>query len=281
MTHFCLSPAIALAFAAILPAAAMAKTLDDLHSAIEACGPTYWYKFDNSYANSGSAGGGPLAPVETSFGKDYYGNDASALDLNSNAAKAHSGRVDPISGGGPEANAAASAAGTLVVLFKTPASEGNDTMKRYIFRDQFGSKEHSNQLALFTTEVTEPGSSGYRLGMNFGDMNNSTVAKSLAPDTWYFFALVWQEGENAAEARVFLGQAGDAQWLQKSSVRNVSDQAVVGADGLFTFGNFSNTNKESGFFCPPSSPGQIDEFASFDRELSSEEISSIFAALAP
>lgn len=281
MTHPRLIPAITLAFAALLPVATIANTIDDYHAAIDARQPVYWYKLDGTYANDGSAGGAPLTPVETTFGKDCFGNESSALDLNSSSAKAHSGSKDPINGGGPGPNAAAAATGSLIVLFKTPASKSNDSVNRCIFRDQVGSKANSNQLALFTNESTESGGANYRLGMNFGDMNNSTINNSLAPDTWYFFALVWNEADNAAEARVYLGKAGDSKLLVKNAPKDVSDESVAGADGLFTLGNFSNTNKDAGFFCPPSSPGTIDEFATFDKQLTPDEISSIYSALMP
>jgi hypothetical protein len=275
-----LFPAITIALAALLPTATIANTIDDFHSAIEACQPTFWYKLDNTYTNAGSAGSATLTSVETSFGNDCFGNASSALDLNSLSSKAHSGSVDVISGGGPGPNAAAAAAGSLVVLFKTPALGDKDSTQRYIFRDQVGNKANSNQLGLFVTTEGAEGGGSYRLAMNFGAMNSSTIYASLVPDTWYFFALVWNEATNAGEARVFLGKAGDSKLLVKNSPRDVSNESVAGANGLFNLGNFSNANTTSGFFCPPS-PGQIDEFATFNRELTPDEISSVFLALTP
>ncbi len=279
MTSSFFRTAKAVVFSAILPAVCLAQSGNEFQKAIAACDPVYWYRLDNSPANSGSGGNVPLTQVETSFANGFFDQPATALQFNSPAAKAHSGSTDVVSGGGSGPDAAAGTEGSLVILFKTPtAPDGKTPTQHYLFRDQTGSAANKNQLGLFLTSDGAESAQTWRLGLNFGGMSSSTLSAGLEPDTWYFLAIGWNEARNDSEARVFLGRAGDSKLMVNNAPRDVSDDSVVGANSVFNLGNFSNTNTTSGFISGQN-PGLIDEFATFNRELSQRDVLSLFSAL--
>lgn len=260
----------------VVLSSAEAQTLIQYQNVISTSSPTYWYTLGGNGNNSGSGAGGTLTLNETSFATDYFGNAASVLQMNTASADANT-TTDIINGGGSGINAAANATGSLVLLFRTSGAESTGAAGangRDLFRDQTGIAANSNQLRLTMNSDGTDGNSTNQLQLNIGNISGSTVSTSIALNTWYFFALTWDEANNAAEAVTYLGLAGDTSSLIGVN-RNAANDAVVGANGTFVLGNFSTTSTTGGF-----NGGLLDEFATFNTQLSSASINSLYSTLA-
>lgn len=248
-----------------------AQTLADYQGTIASASPDHWYQFAQTTSDSGSGSPAPLTLGGAGYATDYFGNGLSDLSINSFSDDARTS-VDIINGGGSGANAGANATGTLILLFRTSAVEVTGAASPlYLFRDQ--SSGASNALALDLNTDGTDGNSLNRLQMNIGNLTGTVIATSVPFDTWYFFACSWNEANDAAEVSIYFGAAGAGGSLV-GNTRNLANDAVFGANGVFCLGNFSFTSPTGGF-----NGGHLDEFATFNTQLTSPQINSMYAAL--
>ncbi len=244
--------------------------------------PKYYFKFDDSLLD---AVGGSLVLSTNgesgAFTTNALGNANAAYSF-AQANDALYTTTDLINGGGPGADTTASGTGTISFLFRM-LSDTNNTGQRYLFAAPANSANR-NQLGLFlenNTNLVNPSSLKLRIGS--GTMGNNTSSnpsnnvpvaypEQLAPNAWYYFAMVYNEAINSGELKVYFGPVGGSLMVHNYDPANDS---VVGDNGTLWIGNRDTLT--SGFRDP--GEGAIDELAIWHEELSAAEINAQFNAV--
>jgi hypothetical protein len=257
-----------------IPAAASYQDVVSAH------GPAYYFKLDGSLLESM---GGVLALSTNgpsgAFTNDLLGNPNGAYsftETNDALFITH----DLINGGGPGIDTVASGVGTINFLFRM-LSDTNNGGQRYLFSAP-ASTTNGNQLGLFlessSTANGNPNSLKLRVGNttkgNVGSTDPVPVAypEDLVPNAWYYFAMTYDESRNTPEVFVYFGRVGAT--LSSTSF-NPANNSVVGDNGTLWIGNRDTLT--SGFRSP--GQGAIDEFATYNDELSPSEIAAQFNAI--
>ena len=237
--------------------------------------PTYYFKLNNTLVdavgtNLTLTAEGPSG----AFTNDILGNPNSAytFDATNDALVTTN---DVINGGGPGANFAATAVGSITLLFKM-LSDTNNTGQRFIFSQGLGSSGTRNQMSLFieNTNVANGDPNSLKLRMGNGPTTTIVPAANLIPNAWYYFAMTYDEArdsQSGGEINYYIGPAGGS--LTNGAV-NIGNDAVIGDNGTFYIGN--NNTLRNAFRNPGN--GVIDEFAIWHDELSSKAILAQFAA---
>ena len=284
--------------AGFLSLGASAQTLSNYQWIVASQSPMSWFKFDNGGTDSGYTYTNAVADNTSTF--TVYGTGAtsagwlggSAADVFHTPGKAvfFSGSADVldvlpgtsaniISGGGA-ASDSSTAEGTISCLFRTLNAPVSG--RRPIIWSG-GDPGTSNALALFIESQTAGGSSTNDLKVRFGaDTRTMLAATNILPGTWYYFALTYTEaatapvdstGTNLIKATWYLGRAGDT--LATGTIATATN-AVAGDGSHLVIGNVY-PQYNVGF--RGAGNGRVDEFVTWNRQLSSTEISNQFAAL--
>jgi hypothetical protein len=307
--HLLLLPALA----GFLRPAASAQTLSAYQSVIQSQSPMSWFKFDNgqvdqalgtnattggtygtftnaiatntatltTYGASGTIAnwtGGSAADVFHTPGKAvFFAGSADVLDV-------LPGSSATIINGGGTASDTSTNEGTICCLFRTLNAPVSG--RRPIIWSG-GDTGNSNALAMWIESQTA-GSGTAADGTNdlkvrFGaDTRTMLNATNILPSTWYYFALTYTEattapvdstGTNLIKARWYLGRAGGS--LDTGTIATVSN-AVAGDGSHLVLGNVL-PQYNVGF--RGAGNGRVDEFVTWNRQLTSTEISNQFAAL--
>ncbi len=255
-----------------------AQTAAAYQSYINSLSPSYYFTLDNSLTDT--AGGSVTLGVNGStgaFATDYWGNSgASRLFHSSNDGLSTS--TDLVNGGGPPAgNASANGVGSLTLLFQSFNTRDTSTGQRFIFAQgpvTSSSPVTNNAFALFFDNNTAADPSALRL--RAGNTTTSIMtSNNMAPSSWYFFTVTWDETRNVGELKWYLGLIGGT---LNSGTFNINDASVVGNNDLFVLGN-----KDSAFgngYRLPASDGSVDELALWNRELSASEVTAAFNTIA-
>src|SRR5204862_229508 len=123
-----------------------------------------------------------------------------------------------------------------------------------------------NALLMYVENTNAANGDPNSLKLRFG--NNTTTmldASKLVPAAWYYVALTYSEARVPNKAIWYVGRAGG---VLTTGMTTNSPEAVAGAGAGIVIGN--NETLGSAFRSPGN--GQIDEFAIWNRELSSTEI---------
>jgi len=255
-----------------LASRAQAQTAAAYQASVTSQSPAYYFTFDNTLTDSV---GGSLSLVAGGTGggyaNDYFGNASSSRFFSSSTDSA-STTTDIIPGGGPTGgNAAATGIGSLSFLFRTLDTAPSG--QRFLYA-QGNTTGNANSFSLFieNTSNTDPGSLKLRVGN--GPTSTLLAAASMLADSWYYFAVTYDETRDAGEVLWYLGAAGGS--LVTGGV-NIGNVAVAGDNGTFTLGN--SVVGGTGAYRNPGN-GQVDELAIWNRELSSSEVNSQFSTLA-
>lgn len=256
-------------------AVAQAQSLATYQSAINAQLPSYYFTFDNTLVDS-VGGSLTLSSAGGAYASDYFGN---ANSTRSFSASTDSLSTSDIIAGGSSAlngNPLATGVGSMSFLFRTLDSTLL-TGQRFVFAQRSSTTGASNAFGLFfdnATAATDPGALKLRVGN--GPTTSIMLSNSISVDSWYYFAVTYDETRDAGEVKWYLGQVGGS--LSSGTV-NIGNVAVVGDDSqAFVIGN--SAVGATGSYRSPGN-GQVDEMALWGRELSPEEVGGQFVALVP
>jgi hypothetical protein len=257
-----------------------AQTLANYQSTVTSQGPSNYFRLDGGLTSSvnpsialtklGPSGG---------FTYDAFGNSTNSHFFVGTTDEL-SNETDPLISTSGTTNGAINAKGSISFLFRS-LSGLNFGGQRWLFDGRklqvptatAGTAFH-NALALFFENETSTNSPN-SLKLEFGDTTQPILnSNNIAFNTWYYFALTWDEARVPNKAIWYLGVPG--QPLMTGTTTNAADAVAGEANGLF-IGNRATTG---GAFRSPGN-GRIDEFAIWGRELSSLEISNQFAQLPP
>jgi len=283
--------------AGFLSLGASAQTLSNYQWIVASQSPMSWFKFDNGGTDSGytytnavadnmstftvyGAGGvnsawlgGPAADAFHTPGKAvFFSGSADVLDV-------LPGTSANIINGGGAASDTSTAEGTISCLFRTLNAPVSG--RRPIIWSG-GDPGTSNALAMWIESQTA-GSGTNDIKVRFGaDTRTMLDATNILPSTWYYFALTYTEaatapadstGTNLIKARWYLGRVGGT--LDTGTIATATN-AVAGDGSHLVIGNVY-PQYNVGF--RGAGNGRVDEFVTWNRQLSATEITNQFAAL--
>jgi Concanavalin A-like lectin/glucanases superfamily len=240
--------------------------------------PSHFFKLDDSFVDSV---GGVLAFTTNgdtgAFTTNLLG-DANHAYTVASTNDALVLTTDIINGGGPGPDASATGTGSISLLFRM-LSDTNNTGQRYLFGQGNGSSGTKNQFGCFIENTNPANGDPNSLKLRIGNGPTTTIlyATNIIPDAWYYLGVTWDETRNSAgggEIRYYVGPVGGT--LDAGSI-DMANDAVVGDNGTLYLLNRSTLTL--GFENP--GQGAIDDFATWDEELSPNEIAAQFAAAAP
>jgi hypothetical protein len=253
----------------LVPARIKAQSAAAYQATVNSQSPSYYFTFDNTLTDS-VGGSTTLAASGGAYATDLWGNAAASRSFH-NSTDALTTPTDLFNGGGGlNGSPTASGVGTVSFLFRT--LDSIPTGQRFLFSQGSTTTGASNAFTLFVennTATTDPGALKLRMGN--GPTTTILTAANTAADSWYYFAVSYDETRDAGEVQYYLGKAGGT---LGSGVVNIGNVAVVGDNGTVYIGNKDGT--ASGFRNP--GDGVLDEFAVYNRELSAGEVGSQFAA---
>lgn len=234
--------------------------------------PSYYFKLDGTFVDAvgGVITGGTNGAGGT-FTTNVLGipNMAYAFNASDDAVLITN---DVVSGGGPLANGGANGVGTISLLFRT-LSDVN-TGQRWIFsQGTNNSAATRDALNLFIENTNINNGDPNSLKLRAGNTTTTILpAANLISNSWYFFAMTFDELRNNDEVHWFAGRVGD---VLTNGIFNPANDAIMGDDGIFYLGNRIGLNL--GFRNPGS--GAVDEFATWNDELSISEVTALFNSI--
>ena len=253
--------------------AATSQTLSNYQSTVTGEMPNYYFTFDNgsltSITNSVTLQSSPVSFDQ--FAYDVFGNPGDSVYFTGQS-DGLVGTGDGLISGGGTSNLTSTASGAITFLFKS-LDPGLNTGQRIIFSCG-GSTTNHNSLQLFIENTNPANGDPNSLKFRFGDGTTTILpAAKLIPDAWYYFAFTYTEASTTTnKATWYLGRPGGT--LASGLTTNAPD--CVAGDGTdFYIGN--NPALNAGFRNPGN--GQVDEFAIWNRQLSSSEVQAQFARL--
>ncbi|MDB6019814.1 MAG: hypothetical protein JWR19_4303 [Pedosphaera sp.] len=267
---------------------ATAQTLANYQATLLAQTPNSYFTFDGGSLTSVTGVAATLtafpASVGSQFTPDVFGHASNSIYFtgSTDAASDNSESTDHVISGGGTATLASTAAGSITLLFRTtdpgPPPSGAPG-QHYIFSagGDFGASNSLSLLFESSASTNEPSA----LKLRFGDTSTTILSSNnVANETWYFFALTYNEAAavgglpNTNKGTWYLGRLGGAGALASGITTNASN--VVAGDALNFFVG-ANTNGKSSFRNP--GDGRVDEFATWNRQLSAAEIQAQFGQL--
>ena len=302
--HLLLLPTLA----GFLSLSASAQTLSNYQWIVQSQSPMSWFKFDNSpvepnlgtnpttgviygtFTNAVAANTATLTTWGSGAISGWTGGSAPDGFHNPGKAVSFAGSTDAIDtspstsagiiNGGGAASYTSTAEGTICCLFRTLNAPVSG--RRPIFWS--GDYGVSNALALYIESQTSGGSTTNDLRVRFGaDTRSMVPASNVLYSTWYYFALTYTEaatapvdstGTNLIKAHWYIGPVGGT--LLTGSIATASN-AVAGDGSRLVIGNLY-PQFNVGFRDTTAGKGRVDEFVTWNRQLTSTEISNQFAA---
>ncbi len=267
-----MKPQIIIALTVLFATAAVrAQTLSDYQGVINSQSPYYYNTLDNTLAPM--VGTGTFTANGTAFATDLWGNpnDAVSFSASTDQLSDPTGN-DIISGSGTP-----TPVGSMSLLFYTPNTDLSGTTGQYIFSNGD------------TTAGTTAGTGEFAMEMTGGNLalkvvnKTYTILSPLTGGTWYYFAATWNLNGTTAGVNglsYYLGEAGgtlSSTFLQKGGSGNFSSTENFGDGGAFALSGHQAGG--SGGFQVSGNPGIVDELATWDTQLSSDQITSQFDTL--
>ena len=210
------------------------------------------------------------SPVASQFTYDVFQNPTDCIFFSLQGDTAYDpneGTDHIISGGGPAGTSTSTAVGTISLLFRTPdpgPPSGSTTGpgQKFVF-SAGGTTGTSNTLALYFENPNATNNANALL-LSFGDSSTSILpATNVFWDTWYYFALTYNESAtnangslNTNKAKWYLGRLKGMGAL--ASGQTINNTNALAGDGVDFFIGEQTTGK-SGLEKP--GDGRVDEFA--------------------
>ncbi len=266
-------PLVALAAMSIAAPIASAQSISNYQFTVGSQNPTAYFKLDGSLASSVNPNV-VLEPFAGGYASDVFRKASNCwFFVDQNTAFLRN-LTDSLINGGGSANSNATAKGSVSFLFRS-LSGPNIGGQRFLFDATSTAgmtTTNHNAFSLFfenDTSTNDPNS----LKLRFGDSTTVLLtSNNIAPSTWYYFALTYDEARVPNKAIWYLGTAGGT--LLSGSTVNAADAVAGEATGLI----IGQRAGYAGAFRGPG-PGRIDEFAIWARELTGTEVSNQFSNL--
>jgi hypothetical protein len=271
-------------------------TLVNYQATVNAQNPNFYFTFDGgSLANTVGSLTPTLAAnpaaVASQLTFDIFQNPSNciyfSLSPGGNADDVYdsSESADHIISGGGVATNTSTAAGTITCLFRTPdpgPPSGSTTGPGAKCIFSAGSTLGTLNALYLQVENANATNNPNALTLGFGDSDTVLLpATNVVWDTWYYFALTYNEGvtnadgsPNTNKAAWYLGRLDGAGNLLTGKTINVTN-AVAGDGADFVIGSQNTRNSA---LCKPGE-GRVDEFATWSRQLSTNEIQAQFTNL--
>ena len=268
----------------VVPAQA-ALTLSNYQATVKGQTPDYYFTFDGGSLANALTGSPTLSPgngVASQFTEDIFQNPNDSVYFALNGDIAY--YIGHIINGGGAATDSSTAQGTVACLFRTvdpgpPSGPTTGPGAKCVFYGG-GNTGTSNALDLVfenPNSTNDPNA----LRLSFGDSITTILpGTNVVPDTWYYFALTYNEGvtnadgsPNTNKATWYLGRLNGGGVLSSGKTLNVSNAVAGDANTFYVGSHAGNTTLTK--------PGQgrVDEFATWSRQLSTAEIQAQLAAL--
>ena len=227
----------------------------DLTETITSLNPDYWFRFNNTFENSGSVMAPDLIPTGITFGDNAYSQAASAAVLEgSNASLEQSDLI--------------ASSGTLSLLFRTPDAP---MQTAYVFA------QGTDTLAgdAFSLSYAE----GVGLALQAGDSSAVLHPAPLPLSRWFMLTLTWDESRSSETLHWWLGLIGGE---MTSGTMDTSATALIGDGGPWTLGNEAPGGASPWQTMDNGSvrSGRIDEVALWSQELPPASVSNLFTSAA-
>ena len=238
--------------------------------------PMYYNTFDNTLAPSVGTGTFAATNGAPYFGASAWGDANSAVYFGSTTDQLSYATAGNIVSG---ANTS-TGVGSLSLLFYVPSTwrtTGNPTNNMVIFSD--------NDTTAPTQFSLNTGTGGL-LQYKFGNISTTMLpAGSLAGGNWYYLAWTW-DGTIAVNTsncfNWYIGALTNGAVLQTGGALRGSTSPNIGTTGFGgNAGPFVVSGKQAGAttgLASGTSPGAVDELATWSRVLTTTEINSQFAA---
>jgi hypothetical protein len=273
---------------------AEAQTLSQYQAAVNAQNPNSYFTFDGgSLANA--IGGAPTFNALVAgtgvnpyphFIYDLFQNPSNCVFFSVQGDGVYDSTHHIINGGGSIGTSTSTASGSISLLFRTPdpgPPSGSTTGpgQKFVF-SAGGATSTSNALALYL-ENPNATNNANALVLSFGDgLTTLLPATNVVWDTWYYFALTYNESAtnadgslNTNKATWYLGRLSGAGTL--AAGQTVNNTNAIAGDGVDCFIGEQTTGK-SGLEKP--GDGRVDEFAVWTNvQLSATQINAQFTNL--
>jgi hypothetical protein len=207
------------------------------------------------------------------FTYDAFGSSTNArLFVNGSDALVISNNI--FSGGGVYDGNLGSGKGSISCLFRS-LSGTNNSGQRFLFTSG-GATAVTNGFGVFIENYSSGTAAEFgSLKIRFGNSSKPILfATNIVFSDWYYFAMTYDESISTHQVNWWLGQPGRT---LNSGVLDFTAGSRAGQGNIFIIGNYTNFNAR---WASPGN-GAIDEFAVWNRVLSSSEVASQFNALAP
>jgi hypothetical protein len=272
------------------------RTLASYRSTVLSQGPMSYFTFDTGYYNTyqitnaiatNSAyltvygSGGLSANFTGGFAPDAWKNPDKSMFFagSADAVEVYPNTSAGVLNGGGTATTTSMNEGTISFLFRSLDST-NQSGRRTVFSGG-GDLATYNGLMLFFEGPNIANADPLSLRVRLGNATQTMLLPhEIQPNAWYYFALSYTEktnvldstGTNAVKGIWYLGKP-DGTLISGTLVPYM--ESVAGDGQKFILGN--TTTYSQGFRSPGS--GRVDEAATWNRRLSSTEISNQFACL--
>jgi hypothetical protein len=291
-------PLLLTTLAGFLSLGASAQTLSNYQWTVMSQSPMSYFTFDTGLYNqytitnavatntaflTVSGQGGLPSGWEGGFAPDVYRNQNKSILFSGtrDAVDVYPNTSAGIINGGGARTTTSTNEGSISCLFRTLDST-NNSGRRHVFMAGGDPGTNSvNALALFFEGPSITNPDPLSLRVRLGNKTETILQPTdILPASWYYFALAYTEatntldatGTNAIKGTWYLGRAGGT--LATGRLATALD-AVAGDANHLVIGNWTNYSQ------PFRSPGngRVDEFATWDRQLSFTEISNQFTTL--
>lgn len=256
----------------LLPVASQAD-LPSYQSAVSGQSPQYYFNFDDSLSSVGDTATF-TANGNAGFGPDYFGN--------ANLAASFPGTADYFSLASPtviSGEGSMTAVGSMSMLFYVPTAI---PATGYYFSDSETTGGAANGQTADSAFALQFSSSA--LTLKIGNKSYS-APEAVTAGTWYYLGLTYNLNGTATGVNgvnYYLGAIGGnllSAFEQRGGSGNLSTTSTLG-DGL----SLVLGNKQAAVTGSPASTagvagGEIDEFATWNTELTADQITSQFNAL--
>jgi hypothetical protein len=240
--------------------------------------PSHYFKLDGNPADS--INGSVILSTNSTgtallgYSYDYFGTQPGACYISGGAEEALK-YTSLLNGGGTyNPGASGTGKGSISCLFH-PLAGTNYTGQKFIF-SAGGSTGTSNGFALYFENISSS-ANPLALKVRFGDSTDVALPVTNFMSEWYYFAMTYDETRTNKQVNWWLARPGTT--LQTGFFSAISN-SLAGAGNFFCIGN--DASFASGFRAVNSgrsSNGQVDEFAIWNRVLTTNEVAAQFSAL--
>lgn len=237
--------------------------------------PSHYFKLDGGSVdtvNNGVVLSTNGATPLFGYGTDYFGNQSGASYFSAGTDALFT-NANLLNGGGTYTGTSGSGKGSISCLLH-PLAGTNYTGQKFVF-SAGGSTATSNGFALFFENTTS--ANAQALKIRFGDSTGVILPVTNFISEWCYFAMTYDEARTNKQVNWWLACPG---MTLQNGFFSATNASLAGAGNIFVIGNADDFG--GGFRAVNSgrsSNGQVDEFAIWNRLLTTNEVVAQFSAL--